>query len=253
MRKKIFLLLLLNNLNLVRLLAQTNLNYNCIYSTQFNLDFDRGKDHREFESKLFIRGEKSIFFMLATKQTYNKEDVDQSITINSDTLFKVIKDQKNEYCIFSDILFTKNESFYNDSLYSMTWNLEKERKMIDTILCKKAICFFRGREYIAWYAPTIPITNGPWKMGGLPGLIIELFDENKDMYYLLKRFESSENETESIPGLSTNTELQFADYLKKGNAFIKRFRESQKAQQLNCITCQTESKVKFFLWEKLFN
>lgn len=44
--------------------------------------------------------------------------------------------------------------------------------------CRKATCWFRGRNYIAWFASDIPISNGPWKFSGLPGLIMKIYDTN---------------------------------------------------------------------------
>ena len=40
----------------------------------------------------------------------------------------------------------------------------------------KAVCHFRGRDYEAWFAPDIPVSRGPWKFYGLPGLILIVKD-----------------------------------------------------------------------------
>ena len=42
--------------------------------------------------------------------------------------------------------------------------------------CQRATCHWRGRDYVAWFAPDIPIRRGPWKFGGLPGLIMKIHD-----------------------------------------------------------------------------
>lgn len=229
-----------------------NIQYNCTYATLFNLDFDRGNDMREFDGKLIIRNEKSFFYMLATKNTYQKEDDDQNITVKIDSLFKVVKNETEDFLFFSDILFSKKEAFYKDSLHKMKWELSKERKFIDSIECFKAITFFRGRSYTAWFAPGIPITNGPWKMGGLPGLVVELYDEKKDIYFVLKEVVKTDDNSgkDKIPNI--NSHLLYADYLETGKKFIKKFTDAMKTQEVGCLTCQTKSKVKFYFWETVF-
>jgi len=50
-------------------------------------------------------------------------------------------------------------------------------------LCQKAEGDFRGRHYIAWFSNKILIPDGPWKLCGLPGLILEAYDEKKTVYF----------------------------------------------------------------------
>jgi len=61
------------------------------------------------------------------------------------------------------------------------WQLSNEHKRILIYDCQKATCTFRGRNYIAWFTSEIPIQNGPYKFGGLPGLILQISDD-KDHY-----------------------------------------------------------------------
>ena len=42
--------------------------------------------------------------------------------------------------------------------------------------CQKALGEFRGRKYIAWFTSDIPLSDGPWKFCGLPGLILAVQD-----------------------------------------------------------------------------
>lgn len=69
------------------------------------------------------------------------------------------------------------------------WKLTKETKQINNITCQKAICIFRGVEWEAWFAPSIPYPYGPWKLRGLPGLIIEAYDVNKIYNYSARSIE----------------------------------------------------------------
>lgn len=87
---------------------------------------------------------------------------------------------------FNDDSLTILETGYNASNFfyieekfpSFDWKIENETKEILSYQCKKATMTFRGRNYTAWFAPKIPISDGPWKFSGLPGLILEVTDDN---------------------------------------------------------------------------
>jgi hypothetical protein len=49
--------------------------------------------------------------------------------------------------------------------------------------CQKALTTFRGRSYIAWFAPDIPLSAGPYKFRGLPGLIVKVEDTKSNFVY----------------------------------------------------------------------
>ena len=56
------------------------------------------------------------------------------------------------------------------------WELLTDTMTILTYSCQKAICCFKGRNYEAWFTPEIPRSEGPWKLHGLPGLILRAAD-----------------------------------------------------------------------------
>lgn len=49
--------------------------------------------------------------------------------------------------------------------------------------CQLAKTKFKGRTWYAWYAEDIPMQEGPWKLCGLPGLILKAYDENKEYVF----------------------------------------------------------------------
>lgn len=63
------------------------------------------------------------------------------------------------------------------------WQLTDSTKSIGDYTCKMARCRFRGRDYEAWYTTDIAVEEGPWKFGGLPGLIMEVYDTQKHYHY----------------------------------------------------------------------
>lgn len=55
-----------------------------------------------------------------------------------------------------------------------TWTVwERDTVTIKGYLCKTARCLFHGQGWTARYTEEIPIFAGPWKLGGLPGLILD--------------------------------------------------------------------------------
>ncbi len=42
---------------------------------------------------------------------------------------------------------------------------------------------YRGRVWNAWYAADIPLGDGPWKLHGLPGLILSAYDSNREFTF----------------------------------------------------------------------
>ena len=65
---------------------------------------------------------------------------------------------------------------HEESIPILSWELKNEFDTVLSYRCQKAVAQFRGRTYEAWFTSEIPISNGPWKLGGLPGLIMKVSD-----------------------------------------------------------------------------
>ena len=63
-----------------------------------------------------------------------------------------------------------------EDMKPLTWYMLNKTKKIQNIECFSAQTEYRGRVWTAWYAPSIPISSGPWKLYGLPGMILEAED-----------------------------------------------------------------------------
>lgn len=59
------------------------------------------------------------------------------------------------------------------------WELLPDTATIVGYLCHKATCRFKGRTYEAWYTLEVPRSEGPWKLYGLPGLILKAADSRQ--------------------------------------------------------------------------
>lgn len=49
--------------------------------------------------------------------------------------------------------------------------------------CQLATTQFKGREWNAWYTEDIPLNCGPWKLCGLPGLILSAYDSQHQFIF----------------------------------------------------------------------
>jgi GLPGLI family protein len=58
------------------------------------------------------------------------------------------------------------------------WTLTDNTVTISSYLCKTATCQLHGRQWTVRYAEDIPTTAGPWKLCGLPGLIVEAVSDD---------------------------------------------------------------------------
>ena len=68
---------------------------------------------------------------------------------------------------------------FEEEMESPDWTLESDTLIVCGYTCKKAITTYFGRNYTAWYTPEIPISEGPWKFFGLPGLILKVEDDRE--------------------------------------------------------------------------
>lgn len=64
-----------------------------------------------------------------------------------------------------------------DTVLDMKWTLQMDTATFVGYFCNKATTTFRGRKYSAWYTTEIPMPYGPYKFGGLPGVILFLNEE----------------------------------------------------------------------------
>lgn len=77
--------------------------------------------------------------------------------------------------------------YYEEPYEEPVWEITDSIDVINGLNCVKAMTSFRGRIWIAWFAPEIPLPEGPWKLCGLPGLIIYAYDTKGHYGYKAKR------------------------------------------------------------------
>ena len=107
----------------------------------------------------------------------------------------------------------KYNSQYSEPIPRQSWIISFEMQEILGYTCQKATCHFRGRDYVAWFAPDIPVRQGPWKLGGLPGLILKAHDTDS-----LYTFEAVKIETGRHPIIR----YEYKDYKEESREKIQK-------------------------------
>ena len=83
------------------------------------------------------------------------------------------------YCYHKDGIFKTYARVFGthylitENITTPEWTLYEDTTSILGMECKKATTNFRGRYWEVWYTEEIPISQGPWKLCGLPGMILK--------------------------------------------------------------------------------
>jgi len=138
-------------------------------------------------------------FMMDASDNWKKNRIPPPAWITTDLMrAKVFKDHKEKRITVLDNISTSN-FMYEEELTSQNWIIRDDTMTIAGYVCQKAQCSWRGREYEAWFTLEIPISEGPWKFYGLPGLIVKLYDTKHQYEFELIGFESTNEKIDIQP------------------------------------------------------
>lgn len=105
-----------------------------------------------------------------------KEEGEQTIVEPLTAFEPYLKvDNQQKKVLFYDLIGA-NTFLISDTYTAFKWDITKETKTIAGYVCCKAVTNFRGRQWNAWFTAELPLSFGPWKLYGLPGLILEATD-----------------------------------------------------------------------------
>lgn len=80
--------------------------------------------------------------------------------------------------------YKMNNSYLTEEpLPAITWKISPETMSVQGFQCQKATAHYRGRDYVAWFCSDFSLQAGPWKLNGLPGLILQAEDSKKEVVF----------------------------------------------------------------------
>lgn len=211
-----------------------------IYDHRVNLHL---QDERNGLAVLLFNPVRSIYVHTATPVERQRTAPDEKFvfgkTIGGDPEgWPVYKDHLARKVYAKEYGIGTSENFITtDTLGAIAWVLHPERRKLGEYECRRATGVFAGREYEVWYAPDIPISSGPHKLAGLPGLILDARTTDDKVQYRFVALELSRH----VPGLirmptGRQTGMSYAEYFR---AKVKHAREIEKmlnAESSNIVT-----------------
>lgn len=105
-------------------------------------------------------------------------------------LYNTIREKKIEHIESVSYRYWR----YTEEQPKFDWTIYADTLEVAGYLCQKAECDYGGRHWIAWFTSEIPLSFGPYKFRGLPGMILKIEDTSK--HYC---FEAAYLDQEQIP------------------------------------------------------
>ncbi len=189
MSQKLYIFLLLSYSSFL-LSQKTDSSYiECKYLATFLIDTANFKTQKKEYTSLLI-GKKSSLFKSNQKafadslgiQMIEKSmnnPIDGQVVVNTSALPSAKFKPEVFYSDGKIIIYDKisRDGYRYELNHAVEWKLESGSKIIQGYKCKKATCKYRNKIMTAWYAEEIPIQEGPYSFKGLPGLILEVYDD----------------------------------------------------------------------------
>ena len=132
--------------------------------------------------------------------------------------YSVEKDKKNQKTIFKDRI--GRDVYTYDEDRPLNWKIMQETTKIGEYKVQKAETDFAGRKWTAWFTTDLPYQDGPYKFGGLPGLIVKVEDEKGEYSFdLMKNYKIADFPT--LNQFGNTIKVKRTDYLKQQKKFME--------------------------------
>lgn len=168
------------------------------------------------ENMVLLVGKNASLYISYDKVNQIIEARKQQAQLNSQAgtgtiVFKGYKmSSQTDYYYFAreNKLFTKerliSDYLVEEDATKLNWKISKETANLSGVSCQKATTRFKGRNWSVWFAPDMPFQSGPWKLNGLPGLIIEAIDETQTVKFQFAGIEDVKSITDDLALYSGN-------------------------------------------------
>lgn len=184
------------------------------------------KENVQYNAELTLNSSYALFkYKPDDKELkYKEEEIDAESKVNIsiiDSSYTYVFTDKDNGIIIEEkkALYSKKTCKVKELIPTINWILTDDVKSIGNLSCKKATCSLKGRNYTVWYCPSIPTCFGPWKLSGLPGLIVEAVDIDNQVAFYLNKITSPYNKEILLENLDSEkiySNDEFLEIQRKG-------------------------------------
>ena len=129
----------------------------------------------ELQHQKMLADDDPALFILWDKRLadYDEPDPAKRLPASTGNLDKIYRNlEQGKFTTYSTVF--GSHYLITEDITIPEWTMYEDSTI--TVLgmeCKKATTNFRGRYWEVWYTEDIPISQGPWKLCGLPGMILK--------------------------------------------------------------------------------
>ncbi len=218
--------------------AQKNIEikYNEVITYKTHIGWQKPPEHL---STLYINDDESCFILLKPYGEVKHLSVEKGdIYYDSGTKYPnfIINKYKSDHLTFLGQFF-KKYCLVKDNKPSIQWKISNEKKKVGEYTIQKATGEFRGRKYTAWFSSQVPLSLGPWKLIGLPGLIFEAYDSTGNVSFQLTSIKNKKGKIKfDVAKLENKTWKEYKDCYQKSWKKMSAYLTSFENENLNVST-----------------
>lgn len=202
-----------------------------VYQVTMKPDASNKSDIKTENAYLDISPEKSIFY---SENRIKRDSIMQKAfqggggrgSINREQMeglrsiinYSIEKDKKNQKTFFKDRIGRDVYTYEEDR--PINWKISSETMKIGEYKVQKAETDFGGRKWTAWFTTELPYQDGPYKFGGLPGLIVKVEDDKGEYSFdLMKNYKIAD--FPSMNQFGNTIKVKRADFAKQQKKFME--------------------------------
>lgn len=190
-----------------------------LFSQNYNIEYKYEDTNTKCKSNLYILSNKESLYRINDERdggVKRNEETDNMEIVYNDKISKIFYSTTEKVIVRLPLY--KNEFIYSDLNSKLKYKLTGKEKKILKFQCQEAKFNLNGRKYTVWFTSEVEINFGPFKINGLPGLILELFEETNKIKITLNSFKKliDLKEFKTYKNyLQNKNVLNYTDYEKK--------------------------------------